>query len=210
MALPPGQQTVWNAIKKAVRRDSRVPTPAALAHTLGITLPGLRDHLDALERAGLLERRSFGRGSRPDVRLTLTGQFDAGLLVPVLGTIPAGSPLEAVEDRVGFLSLPNRPGCFALRVEGESMADLILPGDVVLLDSRIEPRSGEVCAVRVGDDATLKHLDWRGERATLRPHNLAFKPLTVPRSKLHVDGVFRSLYRGDLKDLFVPVEVHTV
>ncbi len=210
MALPRGQKAVWNAIKNYVKREGRVPTPIYVANLLGIARPTIGEHLEALERVGLIERRSLGSGRSPDLRLTLTGQFETGLLVPVLGTIPAGPPLEAVEDRVGFLALPNRPGCFALQVEGESMSELILPGDVVLLDSRIEPRSGEVCAVRVGDDATLKHVDLRGSRATLRPHNPAFEPITVPRSKIHVDGVLRSLYRGDLKDLFVPLEVNTV
>src|SRR5690606_30292981 len=79
-------------------------------------------------------------------------------------------------------------------------------GDVVLLQ-RVEPqRSGEVCAVRVGEDeSTLKYLEWspprsgdRPERYRLRPHNPIYTTLTVPAAELHIDGVMRGLIRGDV------------
>ena len=79
-------------------------------------------------------------------------------------------------------------------------------GDVVLLQ-RVEPqRSGEVCAVRVGEDeSTLKYLEWspprsgdRPARYRLRPHNPSYPTLTVPAAELHIDGVMRGLIRGDV------------
>jgi repressor LexA len=84
------------------------------------------------------------------------------------------------------------------------MADRIENGDVVLLHRADPQRSGEICAVRVGEDeSTLKYLDWqpgssRPLEYRLRPHNNAFPTLTVPAEELHIDGVFRGLLRGDV------------
>src|SRR5690606_37463547 len=99
-----------------------------------------------------------------------------------------------------------RPAPGALRARGDSMADRIEDGDVVLLQ-RVEPqRSGEVCAVRVGEDeSTLKYLEWspprsgdRPARYRLRPHNPSYPTLTVAAAELHIDGVMRGLIRGDV------------
>ena len=167
-----------------------------LGERFGVTGETIREHLAAVARKGYLEFTSRGRGRSPLIRLSRTG-------VPVVGHIAAGPLSEALEFPEGYLKLTSYPGRFGLRVRGDSMADLIQDGDVVLLQKRPH-KAGEVCAVRVDQsEATLKYLDFypnHPDRVLLRPHNPDYLPQDVALSRVAVDGVFSALLRGDVID----------
>ena len=206
MPRPPLKQLrILDALREAQARDGRPPELAELARRFGIRYPTLREHLDALARKGHLRLTPRGPGRPPELMLLGIGRG-----VPLYGEIAAGLPVGEAPEAEGFLALRGRDDHFALRVRGDSMADRIEEGDVVLLQRRAPERQGEICAVRVGDDeSTLKYLSWSGppDRPTgyrLRPHNPAYPTLTVVPDGLHVDGVYRGLLRGDvLRDLLV-------
>ncbi|HRN18726.1 MAG: S24 family peptidase [Trueperaceae bacterium] len=202
---PVRQLQVLDALRAAYERTGATPELTALSRTLGISYSTLREHLRALETKGELLLESRGPGRSP--RLTLLG---GGFGVPLYGEIAAGLPVGVYPTPEGHLALRGRPDQFALRVRGDSMADRIEDGDVVLLHRAEPQRPGEVCAVRVGEDeTTLKYLDWpvdepRPHEYRLRPHNPAFPVITVDAQDLHVDGVFRGLLRGDIvQDLII-------
>ena len=202
---PVRQLQVLDALRAAYERTGATPELTALSRTLGISYSTLREHLRALETKGELLLESRGPGRSP--RLTLLG---GGFGVPLYGEIAAGLPVGIYPTPEGHLALRGRPDQFALRVRGDSMADRIEDGDVVLLHRAEPQRPGEVCAVRVGEDeTTLKYLDWpvgepRPHEYRLRPHNPAFPVITVDAQDLHVDGVFRGLLRGDIvQDLII-------
>lgn len=202
---PVRQLQVLDALRAAFERSAEAPELTAMARSLGMTYSTLREHLRALESKGELILESRGPGRSP--RLTLLG---GGFGVPLYGEIVAGLPVGAYPTPEGHLALRGRPDQFALRVRGDSMADRIEDGDVVLLHRSEPQRTGEICAVRVGEDeTTLKYLDWtvddhRQRTYRLRPHNPAFPTITVPAQELHVDGIFRGLLRGDIvQDLIV-------
>ncbi|HWG86126.1 MAG TPA: S24 family peptidase [Deinococcales bacterium] len=198
--LPRAQRAVWEELVAAARRDGRLPAPHQLAAARGIAHSTLRQHLLALAGKGLLEVRSAGRGRTPALALTMSGRRLAGLGgLPVLGAIPAGRLSDAVQEAAAYLSLPARPGWFGLRVSGDSMADLIVDGDIVVLQPEAEPRQNEVCAVRVGESAvTLKRLRWRDGIAQLLPHNPRYPVQEAPLEEVRVEGVFRGLLRGEV------------
>lgn len=105
------------------------------------------------------------------------------LRIPVLGTIPAGVPLEAIEDILDWEELPAAWGdggreYFALRVQGDSMYPSYLEGDTVILRKQDTCDSGDDCAVLVnGQDATLKEVRIRENGGLeLRPRNPAYPP----------------------------------
>lgn len=194
---PVKQLQVLEALRSAYARHGRLPELATLARGFGISYPTLREHLRALEAKGKLRIESRGPGRSPVI--TLLGPVGG---VPLFGEIAAGVPVGSYPEPEAYLALRGRPDHFALRVRGDSMADRIEHGDVVLLQRTPPQRSGEICAVRVGEDeTTLKYLEWRGaepSRYRLRPHNPAYPTLGVSAEELHVDGVFRSLLRGDV------------
>lgn len=86
------------------------------------------------------------------------------LMIPVLGTIPAGIPLEAIEDIIDYEEAPLHWGrgekeYFALQIHGDSMAPRYEDGDVVIFRKTETCESGQDCAVMVnGNDATFKRV----------------------------------------------------
>lgn len=203
MARPARKQfeiLAW--LERRLEEQGEPPTPAEAARAFGITYPTLREHLDALAAKGHLSLESRGRGRSP--RLVLH-RAEPG--VPLFGEIAAGLPIGNYPEPEGHLTLRGAADHFALRVRGNSMADRIEEGDVVLLAKAPPTRPGEICAVRVGqDEATLKYLDWQGRRPRtyrLRPHNPDYPTLEVSAEELHIDGTYRSLLRGEIIDLLL-------
>ncbi len=194
-SLSPQQRKVFERLRAYQQRTGETPELSAFARTLGIHYVSLKQHLLALDRKGYLRFESRGRGRSP--RLTLPAAFTG---VPLLGAIPAGSLSDPAAHAEGVLRIPGlASGHFALQVSGDSMADLLQPGDVVILERRAPQRGGEVCALRVDDDeVTLKYLDpvTDGE-VSLRPHNPAYPTLRVRAERVEVDGVYCGLLRGD-------------
>lgn len=103
--------------------------------------------------------------------------------IPVLGNIPAGIPLSAVEDIEGWEELsPDmlRGGkeYFALAVKGDSMIPEYRDGDVLILRKQDSCETGDDCAVMVnGDDATFKRVRRSEKGITLQPLNPAYDPM---------------------------------
>lgn len=195
---PIRQLQILEALRAAQERGDGPLELSALARGFGISYPTLREHLEALQAKGELTLESRGPGRSP--RLTLR-TIPRGL--PLFGEIAAGVPVGSYPEPEGHLGLRAMPDQFALRVRGDSMADRIEHGDVVLLQRTQPQRSGEICAVRVGEDeSTLKYLEWQGpvarrKRYRLRPHNPAYPTIVVPAAELHIDGVMRGLLRGE-------------
>lgn len=105
------------------------------------------------------------------------------VMVPILGTIRAGSPALAMEDVTGYA--PARvcepEDYFYLRVSGESMINAgIRDGDLVLIHRQDTAESGQIVACMVnGEDATLKRFRRSGEVIILQPENPAYEPFAV-------------------------------
>lgn len=103
--------------------------------------------------------------------------------IPVLGNIPAGIPLSAVEDIEGWEELsPDmlRGGkeYFALAINGDSMMPEYRDGDVLILRKQDSCETGDDCAVMVnGDDATFKRVRRSEKGITLQPLNPAYDPM---------------------------------
>ena len=105
------------------------------------------------------------------------------LRIPVLGSVPAGIPLEAIEDVVDWEEISPPSGdkeYFALRVQGDSMWPEYLPGDTVIVRRTPVCESGDICVVYVnGYDATLKQVKKTSDGGlALIPKNQAYPPRT--------------------------------
>ena len=113
------------------------------------------------------------------------GETVEALRIPVLGSIPAGIPLEAIEDILDWEEVPaawadGDRDYFGLVVRGDSMYPEYLPGDVVILRKDRTCESGDDCAVLVnGGEATLKRVYLHdGGGLELRPVNASYPPRT--------------------------------
>lgn len=114
-----------------------------------------------------------------------------GTRIPVLGSVPAGIPLEAIEDVIDWEEIP-RTMCsggreyFALLVQGDSMWPDYLPGDIVIVRKTPTCESGNVCVVYVnGYDATLKQVKFHDNGSlTIIPKNQSYPPRTFSREEI--------------------------
>lgn len=136
-------------------RDPGTETVAKMAEVLGVT----SDHLMGAE-----EQRQPTR-------------------IPVLGRIPAGIPLEAIEEVLDWEDIPARwlaggKEYFSLRVRGDSMYPEYLDGDTIILRKTECCETGDDCAVMVnGDDATFKRVRLSETGMVLQPLNPAYEPI---------------------------------
>lgn len=192
------------------------PTLREIADGLGLSsVATVAEHLDALEAFRLIRRerdraRSVLLTPRGRSLLEARGGTAAGggagvTVIPLMGTIAAGEPIEAlvadeeVEVPAGMVAGRR---CYALRVRGESMIDEgIFSGDVVVVEEKPVPENGEtVVALIGGSEVTLKKFyrerSKGGDRIRLQPANPALEPLLFgPRERVEVQGRVRGVLR---------------
>ncbi len=99
--------------------------------------------------------------------------------IPLLGNIACGEPILAVENLDGDVTIPeNIHADFALRCKGDSMVDArILDGDIAYIREQPTVENGEIAAVLIGDEATLKRVYMADNTLTLMPANAAYQPI---------------------------------
>ena len=97
--------------------------------------------------------------------------------VPLIGSIACGTPITAEQNIECYIGVPSSwRADFALTCHGNSMAPTICDGDIVCIRRQPEVEQGEIAAVRVGDEATLKHFHRQGETVMLLADNAAVCP----------------------------------
>ena len=98
--------------------------------------------------------------------------------IPVVGVVTAGIPILAVENIESYIPWEGEPGCFALRVRGDSMINAgILDGDKVVVRPQSTAENGEIVVALLDDSATVKRLKRSGSDVWLMPENPAYSPI---------------------------------
>lgn len=107
--------------------------------------------------------------------------------IPLLGTIACGEPILAAENLEGEVSIPDDiKADFALRCSGDSMIDArILDGDIVYIRQQPTVNNGEIAAVLIGDEATLKKVFISEGTITLLACNSNYQPFVYSGEKLN-------------------------
>ena len=106
--------------------------------------------------------------------------------VPLVGRIACGTPITAEENVEQMVCVPSRwHSTFTLTCKGDSMEPRINDGDLVAIRSQPEVEPGEIAAVRIGDEATLKHVYLHENFIELRPENPAFESIILTKEKMN-------------------------
>ena len=101
--------------------------------------------------------------------------------VPIVGSIPCGQPITPDANPDGYMDLPEGVHAdFALRCKGDSMTPTFLDGDLVLIRQQPEVENGQIAAVSIDGETTLKHVYRQPDGLTLTAENALFAPITVP------------------------------
>lgn len=153
-------------------------------------------HVQALKDKGYLKLMD---GQMRSVELTEKSNiFTKGVELPLIGSIAAGEPIEAIQDRdtisVPIELLPNL-NCYVLQVKGDSMIeDGILDGDFVIVERNFYPENGDtVVALLDNENATLKRYYREKTRIRLQPANKKMRALYA-RNPV-IQGIVRGVLR---------------
>ncbi len=197
IALTTRQAEVLDFIRDCLERNGMAPTRAEVAIKFGFrSKTAAADHLRALENKGYIRLHpELSRG----IQLLVDPNEDADM-IPVIGSVAAGLPLEAVENHDHSLPVPRglfskRP-TYLLRVRGESMKDAgILDGDLIAVYKTHIARAGQIVIARIDNEVTVKYLDFEKKMIKLVPANTTFQPQIITPDKVVIEGVFVGLIR---------------
>lgn len=106
--------------------------------------------------------------------------------VPLIGAIACGTPITAEQNIEQMVCVPSRwHATFTLTCKGQSMEPRIHDGDLVAIRSQAEVENGEIAAVRIGEEATLKRVYLHPSFIELRPENPAFESIILSREEMN-------------------------
>jgi len=199
MGLTPRQAEILEFITEYSRRRGYAPTLQEIGDRFGLSsVATVHKHISHLVDKGYLRRER--RNASRDLEVVGAGGEVGLARIPLLGTVAAGFPIEALEDQEE-INLPEewlgKGRTYALRVRGDSMIEeQIRDGDTVVVEARETARNGEtVIALIDGDSVTVKQYFRDGAVIRLQPANPAFPVITVPEEQVRVQGVVIGVLR---------------
>ncbi len=184
--LTPTQETILTFITETIREHDRSPTIREIGEKVDISSTnGVRYHLTVLEKLGYIRRsKGISRGIERREHHFRTDSAGSVTEVPLVGRVAAGSPILAVENIDGVLTvdemITRSRECFALRVNGDSMRDAgILDGDVVIVSPQPTATNGDIVVALLDDEATVKTYVAQNGTVVLKPRNPDYKDIVL-------------------------------
>ena len=197
MALTKRQREILNYIESFLDNYGYSPSFEEIANFFGYSsLATVHEHLSNLEKKGYL-RKNYNKSRSLEL---VPSEGTLALDLPLLGTVAAGLPIEAIEERE-TVSVPHdmlRPGNnYVLRVRGNSMVDeQIRDGDFIVVNSRQTAENGEMVVALVdGDSATVKKFYREREKIRLQPANAAMEPMIFDEERVQIQGIVVAVIR---------------
>ena len=190
------QQVVFEFIKGYIQTHGVSPSYEEIRRNFGFgSYNSVQKHLKNLVAKGFL-KTPWDNQKRA---LTLVEPGPATAILPLLGRVAAGRPIEAIAHpetvEVPEMLLRGEDN-FALRVVGDSMVDEgIRDGDIVIVKRQRDAENGQTVVALIGDDATIKQYYRRGTRVELRPANARVSSIIVDEGDLQVQGIVVGLIR---------------
>ena len=204
MPVTAKQRRIFDFIRRYIESNHEAPTIAEIGRQFQMrSSASVHAVLTALEREGLIKRiPNVSRGIQiVQQKEGGGGGGDDDNEIPLLGTVAAGQPIEAIlsHDTISVpKDLQGHGRTFALRVRGESMIDEnIQDGDIIIVQSQKTAENGQVVVALIdGNFATVKKFYREPEFIRLEPANPQFKPIFIKtEERIQIQGVVRGLIR---------------
>ena len=217
------QKNLLIFINKKIRSSGISPSYEEMKNFLNLkSKSGIHRLISALEERGFVKRLAHKARALEVVKLpenasandifnsftpsVIKGGLDKSNVnsskVSVLGSIAAGTPIEAIQQEVDKISLPEElqknGDHFGLKIKGDSMIDAgINNGDTVIIKRTSSADSGEIAVVLVDDqEATLKRIRKKGKTIALEPANKNYETKIYASNRVKIQGKLVSLYRN--------------
>ena len=210
-------------INKKIRSSGISPSYEEMKNSLNLkSKSGIHRLISALEERGFVKRLAHKaralevvklpeNASANDIFNSFTPSVIKGGLdntkqnsskVSVLGSIAAGTPIEAIQQEVDKVALPedlkNNGEHFGLKIKGDSMIDAgINDGDTVIIKKTSNADNGEIAVVLIDDqEATLKKIRKKGKTIALEAANKSYDTKIYAANRIKIQGKLVSLYRN--------------
>jgi repressor LexA len=200
MPLTKRQKEILDFLEGFLSENGYAPSFEEIARHFGYTsLATVHEHLENLKQKGYI-RKSYN-ASR-SLELVPTGMTAAAVELPLLGSVAAGFPIEAITDNEtvavpeDFLSRGGEH--YVLRVKGDSMIDeQIKDGDYVIVNARRSASNGEMVVALVGGESATVKKFYRenGGRIRLQPANVTMAPMFYREHEIAVQGIVIGVIR---------------
>ena len=148
-------------------------TLTSIAETMGIDLPRLLELLNSQDDSNISQSTRQKR------------------TIPVLGSVIAGIPIEAIEDIVDYEEigediLKTGTEFFGLKVKGNSMSPMLLEGDTLIIKKQDDCENGNIAVILInGDEATVKKVVKHENGIILQPINPAYDPISFTKKEIN-------------------------
>lgn len=190
------QQAVYDYTRQALKQGRPFPSLREIASHFGFQHTTARFHLKALEKKGFIRQRSqrVSDYMLPDEMEARSQDFD------LVARIPAGAPLPVFDETRESFSVTHDffggGDILGIRVVGDSMSgDSIADGDIAMIKRQQEANKGDILALRIEDEITLKRIRLEGDKAELLPSNPEYSIRVVPARQLEILGKLVGIIR---------------
>ena len=217
------QKNLLLFINKKLRSSGVSPSYEEMKQSLNLkSKSGIHRLISALEERGFIKRLAHKARALEVVKLPETASandiynsFSPSVIkggldkesvetneVPVLGKIAAGTPVEAIQNEISRIPLPNNleknGEYFGLRVQGDSMIDAgISEGDTVIVKKTDTAENGKIVVALIDNhEAMLKRIRRKGKTIALESANKNYETKIFGPDRVKVQGVLVSLYRN--------------
>lgn len=193
------QKMVLNFISDEVSRCNYPPSVREICKAIGIrSTATVHGYLDTLEAKGYISRVATKPRAIQLLRDVEEYPHKNCYFAPVVGRITAGEPILAEENHEGYFPLPPVIGagesCFVLKVFGDSMIEAgINSDDYVVIRHQNTAENGEIVAVLLDNEATIKRFYRENTGFRLQPENSSYEPIFTDHVEIlgKVIGLFR-------------------
>jgi len=219
------QKNLLLFINKKLRSSGVSPSYEEMKHSLNLkSKSGIHRLISALEERGFIKRLAHKARALEVIKLPETASandiynsFSPSVIkgglddststskdsdIPVLGSIAAGTPIEAIQNEVARIPLPENieknGQFFGLKVSGDSMIEAgINDGDTVIIKKTDTAENGKIVVALIDNhEAMLKRLRRKGKTIALESANRNFETKIFGPDRVKVQGVLVSLYRN--------------
>lgn len=195
--LTESQLNTYQYIKRHIRAEGIAPTTAEITSGLGLkSRSAIHRNLQAISDAGLIK---LVPNRKRNIRLL--ENVDEEVLIPLVGRIAAGQPIQAIEnpEPVDVNRIIAGHERYILEVKGDSMiGDNICDGDYVICEHASTVKNGQIAVCLINnEEATLKRVmvDKESGTVTLIPSNASMAPMEYSADQVQIQGTYLGLLR---------------
>ena len=212
------QLKLLNFLRKSFKNNKISPSFEEMKLALGLkSKSGIHRLVSALEERGFIKRlhnkaraiKIINENEEENIHSKRSYnkknllELDTAKNVKIYGKIAAGTPIEAIENPEGYMSIPsemikNTNQHYALKVSGESMIDAgILDGDIAVLEKTEYVKNGDIVVALIdSQEATLKRIRKKSNAIALEPANKNFETRIFGPKRVTIQGKLVGIIRN--------------